>query len=45
MFVKKNIFDKGVQYIFLGYALYHAPDSYRMWNTETNGVHVTCDII
>ena len=40
-----KIADRGVQCMFVGYALDHDGDCYRMWNPETDGVHTTRDII
>ena len=37
--------DRGIQCIFVGYALQHSPDTYRMWNPKTNSVLVSRDII
>ena len=40
-----KILDRGVQCMFVGYALEHAGDCYRMWNPETNRVHESRDVI
>ena len=40
-----KIADRGVQCIFVGYALDHASDCYRMYDPTTNRVHVTRDVI
>lgn len=37
--------NRGVQCVFVGYALDHSGDTYRMWDPDTSGVHVTRDII
>ncbi len=37
--------DRGVQCMFVGYALDHPGDCYRMWNPETKRVHETRDVI
>ena len=37
--------DRGVPCMFVGYALNHPGDCYRMWNPETNRVHETRDVI
>ena len=37
--------DRGVQCVFIGYALGHSGDTYRMWDPKTGGVHVTRDVI
>jgi Reverse transcriptase (RNA-dependent DNA polymerase) len=37
--------DRGVQCVFVGYALGHSGDTYRMWDPKTGGVHVTRDVI
>ena len=37
-------YDKGVLCVFVGYADEHPSDCYRMWNPETNGIHVTRDV-
>jgi Integrase core domain. len=37
--------DRGVQCMFVGYALNHEGDCYRMWDPLTNRVHITRDII
>jgi hypothetical protein len=31
--------------MMIGYALNHMGDSYCMWNKQTNGVHITRDVI
>jgi hypothetical protein len=31
--------------MIIGYALNHMGDSYHMWNKQTNGVHITRDVI
>jgi hypothetical protein len=36
--------DRGVTRMFLGYSSQHPSGTYRMWNHETNGVHVTRDV-
>jgi hypothetical protein len=35
----------GVQCMFVGYALGHTGDTYRMWDPKTGGVHVSHDVI
>ena len=40
-----KVSDRGVQCMFIGYALDHDGDCYRMWNPVTDGVHVSRDII
>jgi hypothetical protein len=40
-----KIADRGVQCMFVGYALDHAGDVYRMWDPNTSRVHTTCDVI
>jgi hypothetical protein len=40
-----KIEDCGVQCIFVGYALGHTGDTYRMWDPKTGGIHVSRDII
>jgi hypothetical protein len=40
-----KIEDRGVQCIFVGYALGHTGDTYRMWDPKTGGIHVSRDII
>jgi hypothetical protein len=37
--------DRGVQCVFVGYALGHSGDTYRMWNPDTDRVHQTRDVI
>jgi hypothetical protein len=37
--------DRGVQCMFVGYALNHEGDCYRMWDPITSRVHVTRDIV
>ena len=37
--------DKGVQCMFVGYAHKHGGDVYRMWNPNTNRVHISRDVI
>jgi len=37
--------DRGVQCMFVGYALDHAGDCYRMWNPVTKRVHESRDVI
>jgi hypothetical protein len=37
--------DRGIQCMFVGYALDHLGDMYQMWDLETGGVHVSRDII
>jgi hypothetical protein len=37
--------DHGVQCMFVGYALRHTGDTYRMWDPKTGGVHVSWDVI
>jgi hypothetical protein len=37
--------NRGVQCVFVGYALDHPGDTYRMWNPLTGGIHESCDII
>jgi hypothetical protein len=36
---------RGVQCMFVGYALDHPGDTYRMWNPLTRGIHESCDFI
>jgi hypothetical protein len=31
--------------MFVGYALGHIGNTYRMWDTKTGSVHVSCDVI
>jgi hypothetical protein len=31
--------------MFVGYALGHTGNTYRMWDPKTGGVHVSCDVI
>ena len=40
-----KVADRGIQCMFVGYALDHAPDCYRMWNPSTNRLMITRDII
>ena len=40
-----RVYDRGEQCMFVGYALDHSGDTYRMWNMMTNRVLVTRDII
>jgi hypothetical protein len=37
--------NRGVQFVFVGYALGHLGDTYRMWNPVADGVHQTRDVI
>jgi hypothetical protein len=37
--------DQGVQCMFVGYALDHLSDTYRMWNPFTGGINESHDII
>jgi hypothetical protein len=37
--------DQGVQCMFVGYAMDHPGDCYRMWNPATKRVHETRDVI
>jgi hypothetical protein len=37
--------DRGVQCMFVGYALNHPRDTYRMWNPKTGGIHESHDVI
>jgi hypothetical protein len=37
--------DRGVQCMFVGYAVKHPGDTYRMWDPVTGGIHETRDII
>lgn len=37
--------DRGIPCMFVGHALQHPDDTYRMWNPETGGVHQTRDVI
>jgi hypothetical protein len=37
--------NRGIQCVFVGYALGHLGDTYRMWNPVTDGVHQTRDVI
>jgi hypothetical protein len=37
--------DRGIPCMFVGCALDHPEDTYRMWNPETGGVHQTRDAI
>jgi hypothetical protein len=37
--------NRGVQFMFVGYALGHTGDTYRMWDLKTGGVYVSCDVI
>jgi hypothetical protein len=43
--VMPKVKDHGVQCMFVGYALDHLGDTYRMWNPLTGGIHESCDII
>jgi hypothetical protein len=36
--------DRGVQCMFVRYALDHPGDTYRMWNPQTGGIHETRDV-
>ena len=40
-----KIADRGVHCIFVGYALDHAGNVYRMYNLKTKRVHITRDVI
>ena len=40
-----KVADRGLQCMFVGYAIKHSPDTYRMWNPNTNKVLITRDII
>jgi hypothetical protein len=40
-----KIADRGVQCIFVGYAIDHEGDCYQMWDPITERIHKTCDII
>jgi hypothetical protein len=40
-----KIEDRGIQCIFVGYALSHTGDTYRMWDPKTGGIHVSRDVI
>jgi hypothetical protein len=40
-----KVADRGVQCMFVGYALHHTGDTYRMWDPRTNRVHITRDVI
>jgi hypothetical protein len=37
--------NRGVQCVFVGYALGHSGDTYQMWNPVTNSLHQTRDVI
>jgi hypothetical protein len=39
-----RVHDRGEQCMFVGYAINHSGDTYRMWNLSTNRVHETRDI-
>ena len=40
-----KVCDRGVTCILAGYAINHASGVYRMWDAETNGVHITRDVL
>ena len=40
-----KVLDRGVQCMFVGYAIDHDGDVYRMWNPNTNRVLISRDII
>ena len=40
-----KLMDRGIQCMFVGYAKDHTGATYRMWNKQTNGIHITRDII
>ena len=42
---KPKVADRGVQCMFIGYALNHDGDCYKMWDPKTGGVHETRDVI
>jgi hypothetical protein len=37
--------DREVQCMFVGYAIDHEGDCYRMWDPNTSGIHETRDIV
>jgi hypothetical protein len=41
----RNIGDRGVMGMFVGYASNHEGDCYRMWNSNTQRVSETRDVI
>ena len=43
--VTPKIADRGIQCMFVGYALNHSPDMYWMYNPKTNGIMVSHDVI
>ena len=45
MLVTRKLKDRGVQCMFIGYAKNHAGEVYWMWDPNTDGIHVTHDII
>ena len=40
-----KVLDRGVQCMFVGYAMEHDGDVYRMWNPETDRVLISRDVI
>jgi hypothetical protein len=43
--MQPKLCDRGLNCMFVGYAMDHAGDVYYMWNPKTNGVHATQDIV
>jgi hypothetical protein len=43
--ITSKVKDRGIQCMFVGYVLDHPGDTYRRWDPETGGVHVSRDII
>ncbi len=41
----RKIGDQGVTGMFVGYALNHEGNCYRMWNSNTKKVSKTCDVV
>jgi hypothetical protein len=42
---KPKLDDRGVQCVFVGYALEHSGNTYRMWDPKTGGIHLSRDVI
>ena len=40
-----NLEDQGVHCMFVGYSLMHATGCYRMYNTKTHRVCISCDVV
>jgi hypothetical protein len=45
MNMQPKLHDRGLNCMFVGYAMDHSGDVYYMWNPKTNGVHVTQNIV